>query len=141
MKQLLLLFILLSLFSCASKKMDYLEMKNQQAFFERFFEIEIQLIEKENPELSIGTELILKDGAVAIEVAEAILFNKYGKENIVKQRPYFIIPVKNNYWVIEGKRPKNSKEAVFFIILDARNAKVLNVKLKNHLEEKQTVIN
>lgn len=141
MKQLLLSFILLSLFSCASKKVDYLEMKKQQAFFERFFEIEIQLIEKENPELNIGTELILKDSALAIEVAEAILFNKYGKKNIVKQKPYFIVPVKNNYWVIEGNRSKNSKEAVFFIILDARNAKVLNIKLKNHPDEKQTVIN
>ncbi|RAR49698.1 YbbC/YhhH family protein [Flavobacterium lacus] len=128
MKQLLLLFILFSLFSCSTKKYDYSEMKKEQEFFERFLKIEIALIEQENPELNIGTELILKDSTAAVEVAEVILFNIYGKKNIIKQRPYTILPVQDKYWVMEGSLPKNTKGGVFFIILDARNSKVLKVK-------------
>jgi hypothetical protein len=128
MKHLFLSFILLSLFSCATKKHDYSEMIKREEFFERFYKIEIPLIEKENPELNIGTELILKDSITAIHVAEAILFNKYGKKQIERQKPYTIFFIQDSYWVVEGSLPKNTKGGVFFIILDARNSKVLKLK-------------
>jgi len=129
MKKLILSVLFLSLFSCASKKQeDSLSAKRNKILFERFLNLEIKTILEESPELNIGSELILKDSTTAIEVAEVILFNIYGKKNIIKQRPYTILPVQDKYWVMEGSLPKNTKGGVFFIILDARNSKVLKVK-------------
>lgn len=128
MKQLLLSFIFLSLFSCASKKQEDADIKRQTIMMERLFAIEIELIEKENPEFTIGTELILKDSTAAVEVAEAILFNKYGKKKIKSQKPYIISRIKENYWLLEGSVPNSSQTSPFFIILDARNAKVLKIR-------------
>jgi hypothetical protein len=129
MKQLLLSFIFLSLFSCASKKkQEDSDIKRQTLIMERLFAIEIELIEKENLEFTIDTELILKDTMAAVEVAEAILFSKYGKKKIKSQKPYTISRIKENYWLLEGSVPNSSETSPFFIILDARNAKVLKIR-------------
>jgi hypothetical protein len=128
MKQLLLSFIFFSLFSCVSKKQEDADLKRQTLLMERLFAIEIELIEKENPEFTMGTELILKDSAAAVEVAEAILFNKYGKKKIKSQKPYTVLRIKENYWILEGSVPNSSETSPFFIILDARNAKVLKIR-------------
>lgn len=128
MKQLLLSFIFLSLFSCASKKQEDSDLKRQTLMMERLFAIEIELIEKEYPGYAIDTELILKDSTVAVEVAEAILFNKYGKKKIKSQKPYTVVRIKENYWILEGSVPNSSETSPFFIILDARNAKVLKIR-------------
>lgn len=128
MKQLLLSFIFLLLFSCASKKQEDAELKRQTLMMERLFAIEIELIEKENPEFAIGSELILKDSTAAIKVAEAILFSKYGKNEIRNQKPYAISRINENYWLLEGSVPKSSDKSAFLIILDAQNAKVLKIR-------------
>src|SRR5260221_14493815 len=39
-------------------------------------------------EKHIPTDTLIKDKGTAINVAEAMLFNLYGKNNIIKQRPY-----------------------------------------------------
>ena len=80
---------------------------------ERLFAIEIKLIEKENPEFTIGTEFILKDSTAAVEVAEAILFNKYGKKKNKSQKPYTISRIKENYWLLEGSVPNSSERVPF----------------------------
>ncbi|HRE77864.1 MAG TPA: YbbC/YhhH family protein [Flavobacterium sp.] len=129
MKNIILSLVLLSLFSCASKKQeDDLVEQRKKILLERFLNLEIKTILEESPELNIGSELILKDSTTAVQVAEAILFNKYGKKQIKKQKPYTIFFVQNSYWVIEGSSPKDKKGGVFFIILNAQNAKVLKLK-------------
>ncbi|GGD22475.1 hypothetical protein GCM10011343_10860 [Flavobacterium orientale] len=102
-------------------------MRSEMLYY-RYLDVEISTILQESPELNIGSELILKDSTTVVAVAEAILFNKYGKKTIEKQKPYKILKVKEYYWVIEGSLPKNTKGGVFFIILDARNSKVLKLK-------------
>ena len=58
----------------------------------------------------------INDEVSAISVAEPILFSSYGKENILKQRPYKIGKVQN-YWVIYGSHPKPQIGGVLKLLL------------------------
>src|SRR5690606_23636321 len=49
---------------------------------------------------------IIKNNETAIKIAETILFEIYGQNNIVKQKPYEIYNIKN-YYVISGTLPHN----------------------------------
>jgi hypothetical protein len=70
--------------------------------------------------------IIIKDSSTAINVAEPILFSIYGKDNIIKQRPYEIYFI-DNYWVLTGTLPKGWVGGTFVIIIDSRNSKVLRI--------------
>jgi hypothetical protein len=70
--------------------------------------------------------LIIKDSNTAISIAEPILFNIYGKENIILQKPYEIYQIKN-HWVIYGTLPKGYFGGTFMIIIDARNSKIIKI--------------
>lgn|SRR5690348_3511854 len=69
---------------------------------------------------------IIKDSLTAINVAEPILFSIYGKDNIIKQRPYEIYFI-DNYWVISGTLPKNYIGGTFLIIIDSRDSKIIRI--------------
>ena len=71
-------------------------------------------------------EIIVKDSLTAIDIAEQILFKKYGKKQIRKQLPYETYLI-DNYWVISGTLPKNSVGGTFFIILDSRDSSILKI--------------
>lgn len=66
---------------------------------------------------------VLKDSIVAIKVAEQILFNLYGQELIVSQKPYLVYEF-NGYWVIMGTL-HYKYGGTFRIILDSYDCKVL----------------
>lgn len=69
---------------------------------------------------------IVKDSSLAINIAETILFDIYGKANIIKQKPYSVFHI-GNYWLLEGSLPKHSVGGTFLIILDDRNARVIKI--------------
>lgn len=69
---------------------------------------------------------IIKDSVIAISIAEPILFSIYGKDNIIRQRPYEVYFI-NNHWIISGTLPKNSDGGTFLIIMDARDNKILRI--------------
>jgi hypothetical protein len=69
---------------------------------------------------------IIKDSSTAVAAAEPILFDLYGKENIIRQRPYEIYHI-NNHWVISGTLPEGMLGGTFLIITDDRNAAVLKI--------------
>ncbi len=70
--------------------------------------------------------LIIKDSLTAINVAEPILFNIYGKEKIEYEKPYEVYMI-DNYWVIGGTLPEDAYGGSFLIIIDARNSQVLKI--------------
>jgi hypothetical protein len=53
-------------------------------------ELKSALTDKSQHNVVDNTTAIIKDSLTAINVAEPILFGIYGKDNIVKQRPYEI---------------------------------------------------
>lgn len=74
----------------------------------------------------IDKEKEINDEVSAISVAEPILFSSYGKENILKQRPYKIGKVQN-YWVIYGSHPKPQIGGIFEIIINSKTGRIVKV--------------
>ncbi|MGE5943175.1 MAG: YbbC/YhhH family protein [Flavobacteriales bacterium] len=60
----------------------------------------------------------------AINYAEIILFELYGKEKIELEKPYDIQLI-NDYWIITGTLPKEMVGGVFEMVFDSWNGKVL----------------
>jgi len=75
----------------------------------------------------VGPEnLILKDSEQAIKFAENILFDIYGKKEIIKQKPYDIHKI-DNYWILSGTLPQGWKGGTFLIIINAIDCRVLRI--------------
>ncbi len=89
-------------------------------------ELKIALNGKTQHNVIDNKTVILKDRNVAILIAETILFNLYGKENIQRQKPY-AVDLLDNYWVISGSLEKDMLGGTFLIILDSRNSEVLKI--------------
>ena len=70
---------------------------------------------------------LLTSKEVAIAVAEPMLFNIYGRDNIVRQRPYEVYLV-DGFWYIAGTLPKDSLGGTFEMVIDASNSRVVDVK-------------
>lgn len=73
----------------------------------------------------VGSEHLIKDSSMAIAIAEPILFNIYGKDNITGQRPYEAYLI-NNYWVLKGTLIA-SKGGTFLIIINAANGEIIRI--------------
>ena len=69
---------------------------------------------------------IIKDSTTAVATAEPILFGIYGKDNILRQKPYHIYHV-DNHWIISGSLPKGSLGGTFLIIFNDRNCKIVRL--------------
>lgn len=69
---------------------------------------------------------VVKDKATATSIAEPMLFSIYGKENIVKQRPYESYLI-DGYWVIEGTLPQGMRGGTFLVILNSIDSKVIKL--------------
>ncbi len=70
--------------------------------------------------------LIIKDSTTAIKVSEPILFDIYGRKNIIKQRPYEVYLI-GNYWVLSGTLLEGYDGGTFLMIIDARNSKIMKI--------------
>ncbi len=59
----------------------------------------------------------------AKKIAKVILYDVYGRFNILKQKPFFSCQV-NDFWIFQGKIKKNRKGGVFVIIINSKNGSV-----------------
>lgn len=75
---------------------------------------------------AIGKDELITDEKTTIYIVEPLLFSVYGKENIVKQRPYKIGKVQN-YWVVSGSHPKLQIGGVFEIIVNSKNGEIIRL--------------
>lgn len=100
MKKILLLFILI-LVSC-----NY----TTNTVFQKSIKCENCLVTKEE---------------TAVGIAEPILFESYGKDQIENQRPYTVTIENDSIWHIEGVFNKIGFGGVFDIKISAKNGKVL----------------
>ena len=121
MKNILFLVVLVSILSC-NKEIE-------TPSFEKIKLSEKETLREINDSTlhnAIGKDEIITNEKTAISIAEPLLFSVYGKENIVKQRPYKIGKVQN-YWVISGSLPKPQIGGVFEIIIDSKNGQVIRL--------------
>jgi len=71
--------------------------------------------------------ILVSDTATAVKIAETYLFEVYGKDKIVEERPYEIGRI-NGYWYITGSLPKYSMcGGTFEILLEASTGKVVKI--------------
>ena len=124
-------------FSC-SKKIDSnkfsLESDSNKIFLEnqdREYAIsELQNALKNNrtiPESEIDyTAKPIPDSKSAVNIAEKILFEVYGKDNIKEQRPYNIV-LQNGYWILNGTRQKPMIGGEFLMIMNSKNGKIIEL--------------
>ncbi len=73
-------------------------------------------------------EGIVPNTKVAIALSEIILSQIYGKDNIIRQRPYDISLINNQVWAISGKRNYNEEGGVFYIAINKRDGRILCVR-------------
>ncbi|WP_426475797.1 NTF2 fold immunity protein [Chryseobacterium balustinum] len=69
---------------------------------------------------------VIPDSQTAVNVAENILFKTYGKENIIKQRPYDV-NFTDGYYIINGTFPKPTIGGTFLIIINSQDGKVIKL--------------
>jgi NTF2 fold immunity protein of polymorphic toxin system component len=62
----------------------------------------------------------------AVRFAESILFDVYGKKQIVSQKPYSIYNIEN-YWIVSGTLPKGWVGGTFLIIIDSHNCRIIKL--------------
>jgi hypothetical protein len=89
-------------------------------------ELRAALTDKSQPNVIDNKTVIIKDSLTAVNIAEPLLFSIYGKDNIIKQRPYEI-HLLDNYWVINGTLPKERVGGTFLIIIDSRDCKIIKI--------------
>lgn len=69
-------------------------------------------------------DTLINNEKTAIAVAEAILFNIYGKGQIESEKPYDVT-LKNGCWFISGTLPEGYVGGVFSIVLNAKDGKAV----------------
>lgn len=71
--------------------------------------------------------ILVKTREAAISIAEAILFDIYGEEKILAERPYGVHKI-DVYWFVSGSLPRlYTFGGGFEIIIDSRDAGVISV--------------
>jgi len=71
-------------------------------------------------------DTLIKSPSTAIAIAEPLLFDLFGKEQIFQERPYETYLI-DGYWYISGTIPKGWKGGGFEIIFSAKDAKILRL--------------
>lgn len=89
-------------------------------------ELQSALADKSQHNVIDSKTVIIKDSITALSIVEPILYSIYGKDNIVKQRPYEIYFI-DNYWLIIGTLPKETLGGTFLIIIDSRDCRIIKV--------------
>ena len=71
--------------------------------------------------------VLIRTEEAAIQIAEPILFEIYGKERILSERPYGVHKI-DDYWFVSGSLQRlYTVGGGFEIILDSRNAEVMSI--------------
>jgi len=85
--------------------------------------LELALSDSANEDISTNLTQI-NDEETAIRAVEPILFEGYGKENILEQKPYKISKI-DNYWIIEGIQKEPHPGGVFHLVLESKKGTII----------------
>jgi len=89
-------------------------------------ELKLALKNEKQHNVINNKDLILKDEASAVKMAEIVLFNVYGEKSIKEQKPYEIHLI-NDYWVISGTLKEGYLGGTFLIIINAKNSEIIKI--------------
>lgn len=71
-------------------------------------------------------DMLIKDSATAIAMAEPLLFQAYGENRILGEKPYEVYLI-DGYWYISGTIPEANKGGGFEIIFSAKNGQIIRL--------------
>ncbi|MEI6124550.1 MAG: NTF2 fold immunity protein [Bacteroidota bacterium] len=71
-------------------------------------------------------EVLINDEQTLIKIVEPILFNIYGQEQIVSERPYETY-LFDDYWLMRGTLPKGMKGGTFSIAINRKTCEVIGI--------------
>ncbi|MCD0490121.1 YbbC/YhhH family protein [Pedobacter sp. MC2016-14] len=69
---------------------------------------------------------MIKNDATAVKVVEPILFDIYGRDHIIDERPYEVQMI-GNYYIIDGTLTSESDGGTFHIVIDKRNSRIVKL--------------
>jgi hypothetical protein len=71
-------------------------------------------------------DTLIKNSTTAIAMAEPLLFDIFGKDLILSERPYEVYLI-DGYWYLSGTIPKGWKGGGFEIIMSAKDGKIIRL--------------
>jgi NTF2 fold immunity protein len=121
---LILIFFILSVYLCACGQ----NISDRLILGKKYAEEELKSALSDSTKHNVvkSNLTIIKDSITATTIAESILFDIYGKANIIKQKPYEIYHIQN-FWLLKGTLPKGSIGGTFLIIMDDRNSQIIKI--------------
>jgi hypothetical protein len=90
------------------------------------FKQEIERILNNKTERQVCVAKVIPDQETAIAVAEPILFKIYGRNQILREKPY-VVHLVAGYWFLSGSLPKGWLGGTFEIILSAKDGRVIRL--------------
>jgi hypothetical protein len=114
----LLSIVMLTIIACGSSHYLWMNEKNAK--------VELQKALGNPISNKIKIDTLISNKETAVEIAEPILFKKYGKRNIIRQRPYQTTFIEG-HWIINGTLPKGWVGGTFVIILKATDAEIIQL--------------
>lgn len=113
----------------SNKNLDSLEKidsSNKTFLGPAYAKIELERFLNDTTINVLRSEVIINSKEKLIAIAEPILFDIYGKENILKERPYEIYLI-DDYWIMSGTLPKGWLGGTFSIVINRKNCEVIGV--------------
>lgn len=118
------LFVLFLTTQTSCKRKIEAKSLERQKMYEKH--IDSMLIDKEYNEID-NKKILIKDEKQFISIIEPILFDIYGKDRIIDERPYEVYFAKN-YWIISSYLAPGVEGGVFMAIMDARNCEIIRIE-------------
>ena len=72
-------------------------------------------------------DCLVEKQETVIAIAEAILFERFGKDKIESQRPYKIDIKQDSIWVLKGSFNKIGFGGTFYMEISSKNAKIIEI--------------
>jgi hypothetical protein len=117
------IFSMLTTQTSCKRKIEAKSIERQKIYEEY---IDSMLIDTEYNEID-NKKILIKDEKQFIKIIEPILFDIYGKDEIIDERPYEVYFTKN-YWIISGYLSPMTEGGVFMAIMDARNCEIIRIE-------------
>lgn len=121
----LIIFILLLTTQTSCKRKIEAKSIERQKIYEEY--IDTMLTKSEYSNEIENKNIIIKDEKQFINIIEPILFDIYGKDEIIDERPYEVYFAKH-YWIISGNLPAGVCGGTFLAIMDARNCEIIRIE-------------
>lgn len=84
-------------------------------------------VKSNNTKIKKCDNCLVEKEETAIAIAEAILFERFGKDKIEDEKPYIIKIKQDSIWTVEGSFNKLGYGGAFYLEISSKNGKILEI--------------